>query len=136
MNKKIHHESLVLLTDLYQLTMAYGYWHQGKAEQQSVFHLFFRTNPFHGGYVICAGLQTVVEFVQDFRFLQDDLDYLATICGSDGKPIFSEGFLGYLQDLELTVDVDAIQEGTMVFPHEPLLRIQGPILQCQLLETV
>ena len=136
MNKKIHHESLVLLTDLYQLTMAYGYWHQGKAEQQSVFHLFFRINPFHGGYVICAGLQTVVEFVQDFRFLQDDLDYLATICGSDGKPIFSEGFLGYLQDLELTVDVDAIQEGTMVFPHEPLLRIQGPILQCQLLETV
>jgi nicotinate phosphoribosyltransferase len=127
--------SLSLLTDLYQLTMAYGYWKQGKADQQSVFHLFFRSNPFKGGYVIAAGLEPALDFVRSFRFAPDDVAFLATITGNDGRALFEPEFLKYLEQLELTLDIDAIPEGTVVFPHEPLLRVCGPILQCQLLET-
>ena len=127
--------SLALLTDLYQLTMAYGYWKQRKADQQSVFHLFFRSNPFGGGYVVAAGLQPALELIRDYRFQSDDVAFLATITGNDGKPIFEPAFLNYLSRLELSVDVDAIPEGTVVFPHEPLLRVRGSILQCQVLET-
>ncbi len=127
--------SLSLLTDLYQLTMAYGYWKQGKAEQHSVFHLFFRSSPFQGGYVIAAGLEPALDFVRSFRFTPDDVAFLATLTGNDGQPLFEPEFLEYLADLKPGVDIDAISEGTVVFPHEPLLRVRGPILQCQLLET-
>lgn len=129
------HNSLALLTDLYQLTMAYGYWKHGKAEQSAVFHLFYRTNPFQGGYVVAAGLEPVVQFLQDYRFSEEELRYVATIPGSDGKPIFDAAFVQYLRTLELTIEIDAIPEGTIVFPNEPILRVRGPILQCQLLET-
>jgi len=127
--------SLSLLTDLYQFTMAYGYWRQGKADQQAVFHLFFRSNPFKGGYVIAAGLEPVLDFLRSFRFTPDDVAFLGTIAGNDGQPLFEQAFLEYLEKLELTLDIDAIPEGTVVFPHEPLLRVRGSILQCQLLET-
>ena len=128
-------QSMAMLTDLYQLTMAYGYWKSGRAEQESVFHLFYRRNPFAGGYAICAGLQSAIEFLQDFHFDAEDIAYLATISGNDGKPIFDSDFLQYLSKLHLTVDVAGIPEGTVVFPHEPLLRVTGKILECQLLET-
>jgi nicotinate phosphoribosyltransferase len=127
--------SLALLTDLYQLTMAFGYWKQGRADQQSAFHLFYRSNPFRGGYVVAAGLQPALELIRDFRFQPDDVKFLAMITGNDGKPVLETDFLDYLSQLQLSVDVDAIPEGTVVFPHEPLLRIRGSILQCQLLET-
>lgn len=129
----IYNTSLSLLTDLYQITMAYGYWKQPSRE--AVFHLFFRKNPFRGGYAIAAGLELVLEFLQDFRFNQEDIDYLATLTGNDGEPLFEPAFLNDLHQLELSVAVDAVPEGTVVFPHEPLLRVKGPILQCQLLET-
>lgn len=131
----MNHDSLALLTDLYQLTMAYGYWLNGKAEQSAVFHLFYRKNPFGGGYAIAAGLESVVEYLESFRFSKDDTDYLETIPGNDGRPIFEKGFLEYLRQLKLSIHVDAIPEGTVVFPHQPLLRVTGPIVQCQLLET-
>jgi len=124
-----------LLTDLYQLTMAYGYWKSGRAEREAVFHLFFRKAPFQSGFTIAAGLATAVEFLQNFQFAEDDREFLATLTGNDGKPLFEAGFLDYLRALRFTCDVDAVPEGTVVFPHEPLLRIKGPILQCQLLET-
>ena len=111
------HDSLALLTDLYQLTMSYGYWIHGKSEQLSVFHLFFRKNPFAGGYAIAAGLESALEYMQNFRFSAEDVNYLATIPGNDGKPIFEKGFLDYLRELKLTVDLEAIPEGTVVFPH-------------------
>ncbi|MDA1229657.1 MAG: nicotinate phosphoribosyltransferase, partial [Planctomycetota bacterium] len=133
--KESESPSLSLLTDLYQLTMAYGYWQQGKAEQQAVFHLFFRSNPFKGGFVIAAGLEPALEFIRPFRFKPDDVAFLATITGNDNQPLFEPAFLEYLGQLELTLDIDAIPEGTVVFPHAPLLRVRGPILQCQLLET-
>ncbi len=124
-----------LLTDLYQLTMAAGYWKSGKAEQEAVFHLFFRRLPFAGGYAIAAGLGEVVKWLQGFRFHPTELEYLATLPGRDGLPLFEKGFLDYLETMEWQCDVEAIPEGTVVFPHEPLLRIQGPLIQAQLVET-
>ncbi|WP_026464120.1 nicotinate phosphoribosyltransferase [Adhaeribacter aquaticus] len=127
--------SLGLLTDLYQLTMAQGYWKKEMAEQEAVFHLFFRKNPFQGGYTVCAGLADAIDFLQHLKFTEDDLAYLSSLQGSRQQPLFEAGFLDYLRDLKFTCQVDAIPEGTLVFPNEPLLRITGPILQCQLVET-
>jgi len=124
-----------LLTDLYQLTMAAGYWKCGKAEQEAVFHLFFRRLPFAGGYAVAAGLGDVVAWLQGFRFEAPDLEYLATLPGRDGKPLFCQGFLDYLAQMKWQCDVDAIPEGTVVFPHEPLIRVKGPLIQAQLIET-
>src|SRR6187431_2114444 len=90
--------SLALLTDLYQLTMAYGYWKLGRSEQEAAFHLFFRRPPFRGGYAIAAGLAPALEFVTNFQLEPDDLDYLASLTGSDSKPLFERDFLRYLAD--------------------------------------
>ncbi|MEK6247166.1 MAG: nicotinate phosphoribosyltransferase, partial [Planctomycetales bacterium] len=132
---EIYQTSLALLTDLYQLTMSYGYWKTGRAEQEAVFHLIFRSNPFQGGYTIAAGLQYVVDYVSDFRFRTDDVQYLEGLEGNDSRPLFDRTFLDYLAELELRCDIDAVPEGTVVFPHQPLVRVKGPILQCQILET-
>ena len=124
-----------LLTDLYQLTMAAGYFHAGKAEQEAVFHLFFRRLPFNGGYAVAAGLASVIEWLQGFRLQEPELRYLATLTGCDGLPLFNAAFLDYLRQMRWQCDVDAVPEGTLVFPHEPLVRVRGPIIQAQLVET-
>lgn len=124
-----------LLTDLYQLTMAYGYWKTGRDQTDAVFHLFFRRNPFQGGFAIAAGLADAIEYLRDLRFAPEDLAYLGSLTGSDGRPLFESAFLESLSNLRLSCDVDAVPEGTVVFPHEPLLRVRGPILQGQLFET-
>lgn len=124
-----------LLTDLYQLTMAYGYWKLGLHEREAVFHQIFRKNPFGGNYTVVSGLANVVDFLRDWRFQEDDLIYLRELNAPDGSPLFPAEFLAYLRDLRFTCDVDAIPEGTVVFPHEPLLRIKGPLLQGQLIES-
>ncbi len=128
-------EATALLTDLYQLTMAYGYWKAGRADQESVFHLLYRKQPFRGGFTICCGLADAVEYLRGFRFDKTDLNYLAGLKGNDGKRLFEPGFLKYLGRLKLQLDVDAIPEGTVVFPQEPLVRVRGSILQAQLVET-
>lgn len=124
-----------LLTDLYQLTMAAAYHASGRSEQEAAFHLFFRTLPFKGGYAVAAGLGSVVEWLKGFRFEADDIDFLASLNNAEGGRLFKSAFLDYLRDLKLSVDIDAFPDGTLVFPHQPLLRITGPILQCQLLES-
>ncbi len=124
-----------LLTDFYQLTMAYGYWRLGMAEREATFHLFYRHNPFQSNYVISCGLASVVDYLANWRFVTEELDYLATIRDMQGLPLFSEAFLTYLQQLHFTGDVYAIPEGQLIFPNEPVLRVQGPILQAQLIET-
>jgi nicotinate phosphoribosyltransferase len=116
--------------------MAYGYWKSGVQDKEAVFNLFFRQNPFHSGFSIACGLAYVVDFASNFHFAADDLTYLATLQGADNKALFDNEFLDYLQSLQFSCHLDAIPEGTMVFPHEPLVRVQGPLLQCQLLETV
>ncbi len=124
-----------LLTDLYQITMAQGYFRCGMAEHEAIFHLTFRSLPFDGGFAVACGLGSVVDFLNRWDFSSDDLDYLRGIDGNDGNPLFQDDFLEYLHGLRFRCDVDAIGEGTPVFGHEPLLRIRGPLLQCQLLET-
>lgn len=124
-----------LLTDLYQLTMAQSYLHSGKANQSACFYLFFRDYPFNGGYAIACGIQQIVEYVENFEFTQCDIDYLAGINGNDGKPLFKQDFLQYLLDLKIDLDIDAVLEGTVVFPNEPVLRVCGSILQAQIIET-
>lgn len=127
--------SLALLTDLYQLTMAYGYWKEGIAGREAVFHHYFRKHPFQGGFTLAAGLACAIEWLENFHFTRDDLDYLAALLGPDGRPLFEPAFLAYLGEMRLTCDIDAVPEGTVVFPNEPLIRVQGPLIQCQLLET-
>ncbi len=128
-------QSLSLLTDLYQLTMSYAYWKAGLDKKEAVFHLFFRRSPFNGAIAVTAGLENIVDYLQNFRFESSDLDYLSTLRGSDNAPLFEEEFFKYLQQMKFTCTVDAIPEGNIAFPHEPLVRVQGPLIQCQLLES-
>ncbi|HUO09518.1 MAG TPA: nicotinate phosphoribosyltransferase [Phycisphaerae bacterium] len=127
--------SLALLTDLYQLTMAYGYWKSKLTHRRAAFHAYFRNNPFQGGFTLACGLSPFIDYLRNFIFAPDDLAYLATLTADDNTPLFDNAFLDYLGNLRLTCDVDAIPEGTPVFPHEPLVRVTGPLLECQLLET-
>lgn len=127
--------SPALATDLYQLTMAQGYLHAGLADRRAVFHLFFRRSPFQGGYAVAAGLAPVLDFLSQYSFAEDDLQYLGQVTGADGKALFRPAFLQRLGTLKLDVTLDAVPEGTLVFPHQPLLRIEGPLDQVQLLET-
>ncbi len=130
-----YNQSLALLTDLYEVTMAYGYWKSGVAEREAVFHLIFREHPFKGNFTVACGLAYVIDFLENFRFDESDTKYLATLKGNDGNALFDPKFLDYLRGIKFQCDLDAIPEGTVVFPQEPLLRIQGPVLQCQLVET-
>ncbi len=132
---QVYRTSLALLTDFYQLTMAYAAWKGGVAGKEAVFHLAFRRNPFEGGYAVAAGLEDALDLVVHSRFTPDDLAFLGAQRGGDGEPLFEPAFLDWLAALRLDVDVDAVPEGTVVFPHEPLLRVRGPIVPCMLLET-
>ncbi len=127
--------SLALLTDLYQLTMACGYWKGGDADREAVFHLTFRRAPFGGGYAIAAGLAPAVAFLQRLRWQPDDLAYLATLRDREKQPLFPQGFLDYLGTLRFSCTVDAVPEGALVFAHEPIVRVTGPIAQAQIVET-
>lgn len=138
MNKSplhIYNQSLSLLTDFYQLSMSYGYWKAGLDNKESVFQLFFRKTPFNGGFTIASGLEAVIDFLENFRFDENDIHYLSTLKNQEGESFFSPEFFEYLSNLKFTCDVDAIPEGTVVFPYEPMIRIQGPLLQCQILES-
>jgi len=127
--------NMTLFTDLYELTMGQVYFAEGMAEWEGVFHHFFRANPFGGGYTVASGLEAIIDYLENLKFETDDLDFLAKIPGNDSKPMFSPEYLKYLSRLEFSFDVDAVPEGTVVFPHEPLLRVRGPLLQAQLIET-
>lgn len=131
----IYKPSLMLLNDLYQISMAYGYWKSGRHNQEALFQLFFRANPFDGGFTVAAGLESAIDFIQSYSWSDEDLEYLGSIKGSDGHRLVCDDFLHYLKSTPLVVSVEAIEEGRIVFPHEPLVRVSGPIIQCQLLET-
>jgi nicotinate phosphoribosyltransferase len=133
--RTVYRDSLALLTDLYELTMAYGYWKMGMAKRDAVFHLFFRRKPFNGRFAIAAGLEMVLDFIEHFHYSATDLAYLEQLKGSDGAALFELKFLEYLSTLSFDCDIDAMPEGTPVFPYEPLLRVQGSILHAQLLES-
>ena len=92
-------------------------------------------NPFQGNHAIACGLQTAIDFLQNWQFTEDDLQYLQSLKATNGQSLFTKDFLDYLGTVRFTCDVDAIPEGTVVFPHEPLLRVKGPLLQAQLIES-
>lgn len=131
----LYRAPLGLLTDLYQLTMAYGYWKSGIHNRESVFHLFFRSAPFHNGFALSAGLESAAGFIENFGFSNEELTYLETLQGNDKKPLFEAAFLDFLRDLRFTGDIDGVPEGTAVFGNEPILRVKAPLLEAQLLET-
>jgi nicotinate phosphoribosyltransferase len=120
--------NLTIMTDLYELTMMQGYYKYGKANQKVVFDLFYRVNPFGGAFAIAAGLEQAVEYIKDLRFSESDIEYLRSL------GIFEADFLEYLKDFRFTGDIDAIPEGTVVFPMEPLMRISASIMEAQLIE--
>jgi len=124
-----------LLIDLYELTMAQAYFRAGRAEQEATFHLSFRSCPFGGGYAVACGLADAVARLESLRFAPEELAYLAGLRGDEGQPLFAEDFLRVLADLRLRLDVDAVPEGSLVFAPEPLVRVRGPILQAQLVES-
>jgi len=115
--------------------MACGYFKADVSDHEAVFHVTFRENPFGGQFTVACGLATAIDFLRAFHFTGTEVDYLGSQRGNDGKPLFDSRFLDYLRGLQLTCDIDAIPEGTLVFANEPLIRVVGPIIQCQLLET-
>jgi len=133
--KDVYRDSLSLLTDLYEITMAYAYWKDGLQDREAVFQLFFRKFPFGGAYAIAAGMQTAIEYIENFAFARDDLEYLTELKNPAGGPLFEIEFIEFLRDLKMEVDVDAMEEGTPVFPYEPIIRVKGPIICAQILES-
>ncbi|MGL4736721.1 MAG: nicotinate phosphoribosyltransferase [Cellulosilyticaceae bacterium] len=121
--------NLTLLTDLYQLTMMQGYFENTVNNHHVVFDLFYRKNPSKNGYAICAGLEQAIDYIKGLDFDEAAITYLRSL------GLFSEPFLTYLKGFKFTGDLDAIPEGTVVFPGEPLMRITAPILEAQFVET-
>ncbi|XP_040289258.1 nicotinate phosphoribosyltransferase isoform X2 [Bufo bufo] len=123
---------LPLLNDLYQFTMAYGYWRSGRHREAAEFELFFREAPFNGGFTLFCGLEETVRFLRDFRFSSEDLQYLASVL----PPSVDRRFFDYLETVDASeVTLAAFPEGSIVFPREPLMKVWGPLLVVQLLET-
>ncbi|GAB3019668.1 nicotinate phosphoribosyltransferase [uncultured Cyclobacterium sp.] len=133
--KDLYHSSLTLLTDYYQFTMAYAYWKSGKAEEEAIFNLFFRKNPFQSGFTIAAGLDYIIDYCRNMTFGDNDLAFLAEMKDEKGEKVFESGFIDYLKNMTFSCDIDAVEEGEVVFPNMPMVRVKGPLIQCQLLET-
>ncbi|MBR2137989.1 MAG: nicotinate phosphoribosyltransferase [Bacilli bacterium] len=122
-------ENRTLMTDFYELTMAQTYFANGKKDEQVYFDLFFRKNPFEGGYTITAGLDNIINYIQNFKFEEDDIEYLRSLGN------FSEEFLSYLKTLKFKGDIYAIPDGTPVFPNEPIITVKTDAITAQLIET-
>ena len=120
--------NLTMMTDLYQLTMMYGYFKHGMTQNEAVFDLFFRERE-NSAYAMMAGTESVVEYINNLHFTEDDIAYLRSL------NLFDEAFLSMLLELRFTGEIYAMKEGTVVFPYEPLLRVKAPIMQAQLVET-
>lgn len=123
-------DNFSMLTDFYEMTMANGYLERGNADQIAYFDLFFRQVPENGGYAIMAGVEQMVDYLNDLSFTGEDLQFLRDKYG------FSENFLAYLRDFSFACDVWAIPEGTPIFPGEPLVKVRGPMIQAQMIETM
>ncbi|MCD8084877.1 MAG: nicotinate phosphoribosyltransferase, partial [Clostridiales bacterium] len=118
-----------MLCDFYELTMANGYFQSPKRDQMTYFDVFFRSVPDDGGFAIAAGLEQVIDYIQNLRFDEEDIDYLR------GKGCFQEEFLDYLRHFKFTGDIWAVPEGTPIFPREPILAVRAPAIQAQFIET-
>ena len=121
--------NLTMLCDFYELTMGNGYFADGMKDRICYFDMFFRSVPDQGGYAVAAGLEQIVDYIQNLHFSEEDITYLR------GRGIFSEEFLDYLKTFKFTGDIWAVPEGTPIFPMEPVLTVRAPAIQAQLLET-
>ena len=118
-----------LVMDLYELTMAQTYFLEGKKDELMVFDIFFRENPFQGGYTIMGGLEEIISYIQNLRFEEEDISYLRSL------NIFQEDFLSYLRTITFKGDISAVPNGTMIFPYEPVLTVKSDAVSAQLIET-
>lgn len=122
--------NLTMLTDFYEITMANGYFESGMAEDIAYFDMFFRQIPDNGGYAVMAGLEQVINYLENLNFTDEDIEFLKE------KHMFSNAFLEYLKSFEFVCDVWAIPEGTPIFPGEPMVTVRGPVIQAQFVETM
>jgi len=126
----MENKRLSLLTDFYELTMANAYFQDGREKEIAIFDFFFRKIPDNGGYAVFAGLEQVINYIQTLNFTDEELKFLAS------KKIFSSQFLKYLKTFKFDCDIYSMKEGTPIFPNEPIMIVKGPIIQCQLIETM
>lgn len=129
MNSKLNTRNLTMLTDFYEITMANGYFRYNLKDTVATFDMFFRKVPDNGGFAIMCGLQQVIEYLTNLKFTDEDISFLRS------KYIFSEEFLQYLKNFEFSCDVYAVEEGTPIFPNEPIVTVTGPVIQAQFVET-
>ena len=129
MNNTYPDDSLTLHTDLYQINMMQTYWELGRADLHAVFECYFREMPFNHGYAVFAGLERLVNYLENLTFNASDIAYLR------GLEVYPEGFLEYLQNFEFKATVRSAREGELVFANEPLIQVEGPLAHCQLVET-
>jgi nicotinate phosphoribosyltransferase len=129
MKNSYQDDSLVLHTDLYQINMTEVYWRDGIHNKRAVFELFFRKLPFGNGYAVFAGLEKVIQFIQNFHFTEDDINYLKNEVG------YKDDFLDFLKDMRFTGTIRSMREGELVYGNEPIMRIDAPLAQAQLVET-
>ena len=122
--------NLTMIMDLYELTMANGVWGSDMRDTVTYFDMFFRRIPDKGGYAIMAGLEQLIEYMNNLKFSEEDIEYLTSL------NLFRKEFIDYLRDFEFTCDVWAVPEGTVIFPHEPIVTVRGPIMQALMLETM
>jgi len=122
-------ENKTMMTDLYELTMAQAYFYSGEQNKTVYFDIFFRTNPFKGGYTINGGLDNIIDYINNFRIEKEDIDYLKSL------GIFKNEFLEYLKNLKFSGDIYAIPDGTPIFPNEPVLTVKANIIEAQIIET-
>ena len=121
--------NLTMLFDYYEMTMANGYFKKGMGDMIAYFDVFYRSNPDNGGYAIAAGLEPVIEYINDLPFDEEDIAYLRS------KGCFDESFLSYLRTFKFSGDIWAVPEGTVVFPGEPLMTVRAPTMEAQFIET-
>lgn len=123
-------KNLTMLTDFYEFTMAHGYFEKGMANHRAYFDMFFRRVPDGGGYAVMAGVEQLIEYFENLKFTDEDIEYLKS------KNCFSDAFLAYLKDFKFECDVWAVPEGTPIFPGEPIVTVAGPMIQAQFVETM
>lgn len=124
-----------LWCDFYHLTTPYTFYLDGQHDVEETFEMFIRKNPFKGGYTLTAGLGIMLDWIKNWKFTDEHIEHLRTYRNKRGEQKFNEGFLGMLRDAPLSVDIDALPEGEVVFPNEPFLRVSGPAWQCGIVES-
>ena len=122
-------DNKTLMTDFYELTMAQTYFNKGEQNKKAYFDIFYRENPFNGGYAISGGLDNIIEYINNFKITDSDIEYLRKL------KVFSEEFLNYLKNLRFTGDIYAVEDGTPIFPNEPIITVKANIIEAQIIET-